>query len=129
MNSKNDNAKKDLRLVYSQGNKTAYPPTIEAMARYMSTQYPNKISGRQRKGKKGDINGKKGNNSKFKDKDSNTAGTAGAHIGDTTTPEESTAHSGGASISGHILEVTGQSSRPTRSIEKNLGAHLIGDDL
>ena len=25
LNSKNDNAKKDLRLSYSQGNKTAYP--------------------------------------------------------------------------------------------------------
>ena len=53
MNSKNDNAKKDLRLAYSQGNKTAYPLTIKAMARYMSTQYPNKNSAHQREGKKG----------------------------------------------------------------------------
>ena len=33
MNSKNDAAKKDLRLFYSQGNKKAYPETAEAMTR------------------------------------------------------------------------------------------------
>ena len=43
MNSKNDNAKKDLRLLYSQGNKSAYPVSAEAMARYLSTQYTTKI--------------------------------------------------------------------------------------
>ena len=32
MNSKNETAKKDLRLVYSQGNYTAYPPSIKAAA-------------------------------------------------------------------------------------------------
>ena len=37
MNSKNDAAKKDLRLSYSQGNKPAYPVTAEAIARYLST--------------------------------------------------------------------------------------------
>ena len=43
MNSKNENIKKDLRLAYSQENMTAYPPTIEGMARYLSSQYPNKL--------------------------------------------------------------------------------------
>ena len=43
MNSKNDVAKKDLRLSYSQGNKTAYLVTPEAMARYLATQYNNKV--------------------------------------------------------------------------------------
>ena len=37
MNSKNDNAKKDLCLFYSQGNKSAYLVTAEGMARYLST--------------------------------------------------------------------------------------------
>ena len=60
MNSKNENAKKDLRLAYSQGNNTAYPFDIESMARYLSTQYPNKNSVNQRNGKKEDISGKKG---------------------------------------------------------------------
>ena len=36
MNSKNKTTKKDLHLVYSQRNNTAYPPNIEAMARYLS---------------------------------------------------------------------------------------------
>ena len=35
LNSKNDNAKKDLCLAYSQGNKTAYPFNLESMARYL----------------------------------------------------------------------------------------------
>ena len=37
MNSKNYAAKKDLRLLYSQGNKKTYPETVKAMARYLST--------------------------------------------------------------------------------------------
>ena len=41
MNSKNEIAKKDLRLAYSQGNNTAYPLDIESMARYLSIQYAN----------------------------------------------------------------------------------------
>ena len=53
INLKNDNAKKDLHLAYSQGNITMYPLTIKAMASYLSTQYPNKTIVHQRKGKKG----------------------------------------------------------------------------
>ena len=108
MNSNNNNAKKDLRLAYSHGNKTAHPFTIKVMVRYISIQYPNKNSGHQRKGKKGDINGKKGNDPKSKDKDSNTTGTTGIHIGDAITPEDSATFSGGASISAHVLEATEQ---------------------
>ena len=37
MNLKNETSKKDLRLVYSQVNNTAYPSNIEAMDRYLST--------------------------------------------------------------------------------------------
>ena len=37
MNSKNKHDKKDLSLAYSQGNYTAYPFDIEAVARYLST--------------------------------------------------------------------------------------------
>ena len=80
LNSKNKNAKKDLHLSYSQGNKSAYPTIAKAMARYLSTQYSNKTIGRQRD-KKEDENRKKGSDSKPKDKDNNTTGTAGAHVG------------------------------------------------
>ena len=60
MNLKNNNAKKDLRLGYSQGNLNAYLSTIELMTRYLSTQYLNKNSTNQQDGKKGDRRGKKG---------------------------------------------------------------------
>ena len=39
INSKNGNAKKDIRLAYSQGNKLAYPLDVESMARYLSSIY------------------------------------------------------------------------------------------
>ena len=38
INLKNKLVKKDLRLAYSQGNNTAYPPNIKSIARYLSTQ-------------------------------------------------------------------------------------------
>ena len=56
MNSKNKHAKKNLRLVYSQGNMTAYPSNIETMSRYLYTQYPNNKPTNQRNGEMGDKN-------------------------------------------------------------------------
>ena len=53
MNLKNKNAKKDLRLAYSQGNNTAYPTNIESAARYLSTQYANNKPTTQYGGNKG----------------------------------------------------------------------------
>ena len=73
---------KNLRLAYSQGNNTAYPPDIESMARYQSTQYPNNKPTNQRGSKKGDK--RNGDDSKSEDKDSNMGGTAGAHVEDIT---------------------------------------------
>ena len=72
------------------------------MARYLSTQYPNNKPTNQRAGKKGDK--RKEDDSKSKDKDSNTGGTAGAHVEDTTTNEGTTAPSGEASLGAHVLE-------------------------
>ena len=54
---KNETAKKDLRLACSQGNNTAYPTNTEAMARYLSTQYPNNKAANQRGAKKGEKRG------------------------------------------------------------------------
>ena len=102
MNSKNKLAKKDLRLLYSQGNNTHYPPNIESMARYPSTQYPNNKPAHQRGGKKGDK--RKGDDLKFEDKDSNTGATAGVHVEDTTTDEDTIALSVGASHGAHVFE-------------------------
>ena len=92
MNLKNDNAKKDLYLTYSQGSNTAYPSNIVSMARYLSTQYPNNKSANQRRGKKRD--NRKGDDSKSEDKNSNTGGTTGTHVEDSTTNEDFTAPSG-----------------------------------
>ena len=88
MNSKNKTAKKDLRLAYSQKNSTAYPINIKAMARYLSTQYPNNKPANQHGGKRGDK--KKGDESKSEDKDSITGNTAGTYVEDTITTEDST---------------------------------------
>ena len=126
MNSKNEHAKKDLCLAYSQGNMTAYPPNIKAMARYLSTQYPNNKPANQRNGKNGDKN--KGDYPKSKDKNSNMGDTTGAHVGDTTTIEESTAPSGGACINAHNLETNVQLPRPSRTVEEILGGHPMNDD-
>ena len=102
MNLKNKTAKKDLRLTYSQGNNATYSPNIEAMARYLSTQYPNNKPANQRRGKKGDT--KKGNKSKSKGNDSNTGSTADVHVEDTTTTEESIVPSGAPSKGAHVSE-------------------------
>ena len=57
MNSNKETAKKDLHLAYSQGNSTVYSINIKAMAKYLSTQYPNNKPANQRGGKKGDKKG------------------------------------------------------------------------
>ena len=48
MNLKNNNAKKDLRLAYSQGNKAAYPLNLESMARYLSSIFSIKCTNNPR---------------------------------------------------------------------------------
>ena len=103
MNSKNDAAKKDLCLLYSQGNKKAYPETAKLMARYLSTQYNNKVPNNPRD-KKRDRNSKKGDDSKPDNSNTTTSGTAGAHVGEATAPQDSTASSKGASIGAHVSE-------------------------
>ena len=61
---------------------TAYPPNIEEISRYLSTQYPNNKPANQLNCKKGDKN--KGNDPKSKCKDSNTSDAAGVNVGATT---------------------------------------------
>ena len=48
---KNEIAKKDLRLAYSQGNHTTYQTNIESTVWYLATQYPNIKSGNQQQQK------------------------------------------------------------------------------
>ena len=107
---------------------TVYPPTIEGMARYLSTQYPNNKPAYQRDGKRGDTKKGGGGDPKSEDKDSNTGATAGTYVGDTTPPEESTAASREASIGANVLKTNEQSSCPSRTVEEILGAHSMSDD-
>ena len=128
MDPKDETAKKDLRLSYSQGNSTSYPTNIEGMTRYLSTQYPNKKPANQRGGKMGDK--KKADESKPEDKDSITGGTVGAHVEDTTTIEEFTIPNGTPSIGAHVLETNVQPSDSSRTMEEILGAHpIVNDDF
>ena len=101
MNSKEDNAKKDLRLAYSQGNKLSYPVNVESMARYLLMMY-NIKNVNNPCDKKGDKNRKKDDEPKSEDKDNNNTGTTGAHAGETTMPQDSGAPSNGSSIGAHI---------------------------
>ena len=71
---------------------------------------------------------KKGDDPKSKDKDSNTGGTVGAHGEDTTSPEESTAPIGAASIGAHVLDTNKQLAHPSLTIEEILGAHFMSYD-
>ena len=71
---------------------------------------------------------KKGDEPKSEDKDSNTGGTTGAHVEDTTTTEESIPPSRTPSIGGHVSETNVQSSNSLRTMEEILGAHPIDDD-
>ena len=128
MNSKNDNAKKDLCLVYSQGNKKAYPLNLESMARYLISVYSVK-SANNPPDKKGDMNRKKGNEPKSEDKNNNNTGITGAQVGETSTPKHSNALSNGSSISKHVTEVEEPNTQPTQSVQEILATHVINDPI
>ena len=77
----------------------------------------------------GDKNRNDGDDSKAKDKDNNTTGTVGAHLGDVTTPKIPPLSSSRSIIDDHALEVTKQMSWPARSTKDLLGVHLIDNAL
>ena len=122
MNSKNGTAKKDLRLAYSQGNSTTYPTNIKIIVRYLSTQYPNNKPANQPGGKKDDK--KKGDESKSEDKDNITGNTAGAHIEDTTTTEESTIPNKSPNIGAQVSGINVQLPNLSRTVKKDSGCTL-----
>ena len=79
--------------------------------------------------KMGDIKGKKGGDPNSKDKDNNATVTAGAHVGDIKTPEDSTAPSSGPNLGAYVSETTKQPSWSTQSVEDLLRAHSIDNIL
>ena len=116
MNSKNEIAKKDLQLAYSQGNHTAYPTNIELAARYLTTQYPNIKSGNQRKNKQ-----RKKDDPKSEDKGNAISGTAGAHVEDSTPMKTPPL----LSLCAHVSETSQVISPPPHTVGQILGAHPI----
>ena len=124
MNSKNENAKKDLRLAYSQGDYTAYPLDIEE---YLSTQYPNNKPANQCGSNK--ENKRNGDDPKSQDKENITGGTAEAHVEDTTINGDTTAPSRGASLGAHVSKTSQATSCPSRIVEEILGAHPMDDNF
>ena len=82
MHLKKKGAKKDLRLAYTQGSHSAYPTKMEKMPRFISSQCKNKNIDPNNNpcDKKGDKNGRKGDETKLEDKDNNNTCAAGAHI-------------------------------------------------
>ena len=98
------------------------------MARYLSLMYNIKNVNNHRN-KKGDKNGKKGDKPKSEGKDKNNTGTAGAHAGKITTPQDSSAPSNGSSIGAHISEVSEPDVRPTRSVQDILVTHAINNPI
>ena len=97
------------------------------MARYLSTQYSNNKPNNQRGGNKG--NKRKEDDPKSEDKDSNGCGTAGAQVEDTTTNEDTTAPSRGASLGTHVSETIQASSCQSHTVDGIIGTYLINDDF
>ena len=77
----------------------------------------------------GDRNSKKGDDAKSEDSNTTTTGTAGAHVGEVTAPQDSTAPSKGASIGAHVSEILQQAFYPARSVEELLAAHPVDDAI
>ena len=126
MNLKNETAKKVLCMAYSQGNNITYPTNIKSSARYLSTQYLNNKPTNERGGSK---RNKKGDDPKYEDKDSDTDGTVGAIVEDTTTNEDTTAPSRGARLGAYVSETNQTLSRQSHMVDEILGAHPVNDTV
>ena len=131
MNSKNEAAKKDLRLAYAQGNHSEYPSTMEKMARFILSQYKNKNinPNNNPREKKWDKNRKKGDEAKSEDKDYNNTGTAGTHVEETSADQDAGATSDGSSIGAHVSDVTKTNVPSTQNVQELLAAHPVDDPI
>ena len=130
-NSKNDDAKKDMRRSFANGNKSAYQVTLEKMARLLSSQYP-MTKGQSKKNTPYD-----GNRSRRKggdaddNRDEATSGTpiAGAHTVDDadtkTTSKTTPANTAGAHISDS--EECDPSATSSRLVQQLLASYAADD--
>ena len=58
-----------------------------------------------------------------------TSGTAGAHVGETATPKDTTVPSKEGSIGAHVSETSQRPFCPARSVEELLAAHPVDDAI
>ena len=79
---------------------------------------------------KKDKNRKKGDEAKSENKDSDITGTAGAHIGKTTSAQDNVgATSNVLSIGAHVSYVTKTSVPSTQSVHELLAAHPVDNPI
>ena len=94
---------------------------------YLSTQYPNNKPTNQHGDNIG--NKRKGNDPKSENKDSYAVGTAGTCVEDTTTNEDNTAPSRGASLGPNVSKTNQAFSSQSCTVDEFLGAHPVDDDF
>ena len=66
---------------------------------------------------------------KSEDKYNSNTGTTGAHVGETTTLQDSSTPSSGLSIGAHVCDVTKPDVWPVQYVQDILAAHPIGDPI
>jgi hypothetical protein len=135
-NSRNEEAKKELRRSYANGNASAYQITLEKMARLLSSQYP-MTKGQNKKPpyKNNDGNKTKGKGS---DTDSNKDDSgnllAGAHTTDgaknTSSTKSASKSTPSSTVGAHISDSEEYDHPATsRSVQELLASHPINDPI
>ena len=129
-NSKNDDAKKELRRSFANGNKSAYQVTLEKMARLLSSQYP--MTKGQKKNTPNDGGKSKrkgGGNDANQDEENSGTPLAGAHTVDDDNATKTTSTSTSANTAGAHISDSEECDPPTssRSVQQLLASHAADD--
>ena len=130
-NSKNDDAKKELRRSFANGNKSAYQVTLEKMARLLSSQY-SMTRGQLKKNTPydgGKLRHKGGGADANKDEESSGTPLAGAHTVDDDNTKKTTSTPTPANTAGAHISDSEECDPPTssRSVQQLLASHAADD--
>ena len=128
-NSKNEDAKKELRRSFANGNKSAYQDTLEKMARLLSSQYP-MTKGQNKKNTPNDggkTKRKGGGNDANRDEENSGTPLAGAHTIDDDNAKKTTSSSTSANTAGAHISDSEECDPPTssRSVQQLLASHPV----
>ena len=128
-NSKNEDAKKELRRSFANGNKSAYQDTLEKMARLLSSQYP-MTKGQNKKNTPNDGGKSKrkgGGNDANRDEENSGTPLAGAHTIDDDNAKKTTSSSTSANTAGAHISDSEECDPPTssRSVQQLLASHPV----